>query len=139
MLQLVVDANDNDRTKNKFENINNYIKFLNLPKNNEVLTNYYLFNKKYNDCPIPSREESDKWGNLFISKKLIQSENKTFYQYDISYVPKIHRTIVYEIIFQKENKNIYATKLKIRNEKKNLTELNDLSSIAKNELLKIFF
>jgi len=108
-----------------------------LGENNEVLTNYYLFNKKYNDCPIPSREESDKWGNLFLSKKSIQSENKTFYQYDISYVPKIHRTIVYEIIFQKENKNIYATKLKIQNEKKNLTELNDLSSTAKNELLKI--
>jgi hypothetical protein len=33
-----LNANDNDRTKNKFENINNNIKVLNLPNNNEVLT-----------------------------------------------------------------------------------------------------
>jgi hypothetical protein len=47
-----LNANENDKTKNKFETINNNVKVLNLPNNKDVLTKYkeYLMNPfKLND------------------------------------------------------------------------------------------
>ena len=47
-----INANENDKTKIKFETINNNIKVLNLPMNKDVLTQYkeYLMNPfKLND------------------------------------------------------------------------------------------
>ena len=47
-----INANENDKTKNKFETINNNIKVLNLPMNKDILTQYkeYLMNPfKLND------------------------------------------------------------------------------------------
>ena len=67
-----LNANDNDRTKIKFENINNNIKVLNLPNNNEVLTKFkeYLMNPfKLNDhMNIIRLLKSDE----YIKNKLIK-------------------------------------------------------------------
>ena len=67
-----LNANDNDRTKNKFENINNNIKVLNLPTNTEVLTKFkeYLMNPfKLNDhMNIIRMLKSDE----YIKNKLIK-------------------------------------------------------------------
>ena len=65
-------ANENEQTKNKFENINNNIKVLSLPKNKDVLTKYkdYLMNPfKLNDhMKLIRMLKSDE----YIKNKLIK-------------------------------------------------------------------
>ena len=67
-----INANENDKTKNKFETINNNVKVLNLPNNKDILTKYkeYLMNPfKLNDhMNIIRMLKSDE----YIKNKLIK-------------------------------------------------------------------